>query len=238
MIARKIPIAAALMAGVMLLGGCEMLEQNKWTPQEPAAISIDEDGVVTEIIQETLDEAYYDAAELQNMITSEVKEYNDKNGEDTIIVKEMEAAEGKISLKMEYASAADYASFNNTEFYYDSIIGAQLSGYLFDVSYKKVSNGVVQGSSVSGSEVIKRMDKQVLILRAPMEVHVPGDVLFTSTNADVLAADVVNATGESKEDEEEEEGLILPSNAVYKVEDTTSFAEATAANRVYIIFDM
>lgn len=236
MIAKKIPIAAALMAGVMLLGGCEMLEQKKWTPQEPAAISIDEDGVITEIIQESLDEPYYDATELQNMITSEVKEYNDKNGEETIVVKELEAAEGKISLKMEYASAADYASFNNTEFYYGSVINAQLSGYLFDASYKKVSNGVVQGSSVSGSEAIKRMDKQVLILRAPMEVHVPGDVLFTSTNAEVLAADVVNATGESED--EEDEGLILPSNAVYKAEDDVSFAEATAANRVYIIFDM
>ena len=120
--------------------------------------------------------------------------------------------------------------------YYGSVINAQLSGYLFDASYKKVSNGVVQGSSVSGSEAIKRMDKQVLILRAPMEVHVPGDVLFTSTNAEVLAADVVNATGESED--EEDEGLILPSNAVYKAEDDVSFAEATAANRVYIIFDM
>ena len=235
MIAKKIPIAAALAAGVMLLGGCEMLEQNKWTPQEPAAISIDKEGVITEIIQDTLDESYYDAAELQNMITSEVEDYNAKNGEDSIVVKELEAADGKVSLKMEYASAQDYAEFNNTEFYYGSVINAQLSGYLFDVSYKKVSNGVVQGSTVSGSEVIKRMDKQVLVLRAPMEVHVPGKVLFTSTNAEVLAADVVNATGES---DNEAEGLILPSNAVYKAEDEASFAEAAAANRVYIIFDM
>ncbi len=236
MIAKKMPIAAALMAGVLLLGGCEMLEQNKWTPQEPAAISIDKDGVVTEIIQETLDESYYDAEELQNMINSEVEDYNAENGEDTIVIKKLEAAEGKVSLTMEYASASDYAAFNNTEFYYDTIIGAQLSGYLFDVSFKKVSGGVVQGASVSGSEVIKRMDKQVLILRAPMEVRVPGDVLFTSTNAEVLAADVVNATGES--DEEEDEGLVLPSNAVYKAEDDLSFAETTAANRVYIVFDM
>ncbi|MDO4321124.1 MAG: hypothetical protein Q4C61_01220 [Lachnospiraceae bacterium] len=236
MIAKKIPIAAALMAGMMLLGGCEMMEQKKWTPQEADAISIDEDGVITEIIQETLDQPYYDAAELQSRITSEVADYNAKNGEDAVSVKEMEAADGKINLKMEYASAQDYASFNNTEFYYGSVINAQLSGYLFDVSYKKVNGGVVQGSSVSGSEVIKRMDKQVLILRAPVEVHVPGEVLFTSTNAEVLAADVVNATGES--DDKEDEGLILPSNAVYKAEDDASFAEMAAANRVYIIFDM
>jgi hypothetical protein len=65
-------------------------------------------------------------------------------------------------------------------------------------------------------------------------VHVPGSVLFTSTNAEVLASNVVNATGESEEDVQE---LVLPSNEVYRSSDTHSFAEEEAENRVYIIFD-
>lgn len=234
MAAKKISIIAALAAGMMLLGGCEMLEQKKWTPQEPAAISIAEDGSITEIVQESLDEAYYNAAELEQMITDEVSAYNAKNGESSITVKKAELADGVFSLQMQYASAADYASFNNTEFYYGSMINAQLAGYLFDVSFKRVNDGVVEGSPVTGSEVIKQMGDQVLVLRAPMEVHVPGDVLFTSTNADVLASDVVNATGESQEKEEE---LILPSNAVYRGKEA-SYEEQKAAKRVYIIFEM
>ena len=231
---KKTGTAAVLAAGIVLLGGCEMLGQEKWEPQEAAAISIDEDGSITEFIHETLDEAYYNAAELQNMITSSVAEYTRTHGEESVAVKEYLAEEGKVSLTMEYATAEDYAEFNNTEFYYGSMINAQLAGYLFDVSYKRVNDGVVQGSPVSGSEVIREMDKQVLILRGPMEVHVPGNVLYTSTNAEVLSADVVNATGEQ---EDEEEGLLLPSNNVYKNEEST-FAEQTAASRVYIIFDM
>lgn len=234
MVAKKISMIAALAAGMMLLGGCEMLEQKKWTPQEPAAISIAEDGSITEIVQESLDESYYDAAELEQMITDEVSRYNAENGEGAITVQKAEFAEGVFRLQMQYASAADYALFNNTELYYGSMINAQLAGYLFDVSYKKVNDGVVQGSPVDGSEVIKQMGDQVLILRAPMEVHVPGNVLFTSTNAEVLAADVVNAIGETQEKKEE---LILPSNAVYKGREA-SYEEQEAAKRVYIIFEM
>lgn len=233
--AKKISVIAAAALGMMLLGGCEMLDQDTWEPQEPAAISIDKEGTITEIIQEKLDAAYYDAAELQNMVTSEVSDYNAQNGEDSVKVSKFEAADGSVKLTIEYASAKDYAQFNNVEFYYGSMINAQLEGYLFDVSYKKVRDGVVEGSSVSGSEVIKELAEQVLIVRAPLEVHVPGNVLYTSTNAEVLASDVVNATGKSSD--EDEEGLVLPSNTVYRGEKAT-FAEEAAANRVYIIFEM
>lgn len=234
MIGKRISMTAALIVGILLLGGCEKLGQSKWTPQEPAAVSIEKDGSVTEFIQDTLDADYYDASELENMINSGVNEYNSKNGEDSIVVKEFTAENGAVNLTMEYASAADYAQFNNTEFFYGSIIKAQLEGYLFDVSFKKVSNGVVQGDEVSGSEVIKSTDKMVLILRGPLEVQVPGDVLFTSANADMLASDVVNATGEQEETEHE---LVLPSNEVYRSGSSRSFAEEMTAKRVYIIFD-
>ena len=86
--AGKIAAVAALGLGVMLLGGCEMLDrQQKWEPQEDAAISISEDGVITEYVQDTLDESYYSASELEKMITSDVADYNSKHGENTIQVK-------------------------------------------------------------------------------------------------------------------------------------------------------
>lgn len=225
-------LLAVLAFGLILLSGCEMLERQSWQPQEPDAISIAADGSVTEIISDKLDAAYYSGTELEAMIQTEVSDYNAKHGEDTILIDKLEIEEGNVSLVLKYASAADYADFNNTEFFYGTIISAQLAGYLFDVPYKKVADGVVQGGIVEGSEVIRGMDRQVLVLKAPAEVRVPGEVLYTSTNAEVLAADVVNATGEQKE----EEGLVLPSSAVYKGEEA-SFTERSAASRVYIIFD-
>lgn len=225
--------AAALALWIMLLPGCGMLEQNTWEPKEPEAISIDADGSVTEMIRDTLDAAYYSASELEAMIHSEVAEYNVRHGEDSVAVEKLEIEGEQVDLVMKYASPEDFARFNNTEFFYGTVISAELEGYLFDVPYKQVSDGVVHGSALSGSEVIRQMDSQVLILRAPAEVRVPGEVLFTSANAEVLAADVVNATGSEPE---EEEGLVLPSNAVYRGPEA-SFAEKAAASRVYIIFD-
>ena len=86
-------------------------------PQEDAAISTSEDGVITEYVQETLDESYCSASELEKMITSDVADYNSKHGENTIQVKSYEASDdGKVHLVMEYATANDYAVFNNVEF--------------------------------------------------------------------------------------------------------------------------
>ena len=231
--AGKIAAVAALGLGVMLLGGCDMLDQQqKWEPQEDAAISIDEDGVITEYVKDTLDESYYSASELEKMITSDVADYNSKHGENMVQVKSYEASEdGKVRLEMEYA----YAAFNNVEFYSGSMINAQLEGYLFDGSFKKVKNGVVQGSNVSGSEVVKKMAAEVLIVTAPLEVHVPGKVLYTTSNAEVLASDDVNATGKTAE-EAADTGLELPSKQVYMGEEK-SFDEKAAASRVYIIYE-
>ncbi len=229
----KYAVAAALAACALLPGGCGMLDQKSWEPQESDAILVGEDGTITEYVHEKLDEAYYDAAELQNMITSEVNEYNSAHTAESVTVKEFGTEGQEVSLELVYASAEDFAAFNNVEFYYGSLINAQLSGYLFDVDYKKVINGVVQGSAFSGSEVIKEMDKEVMVVEAPLEVKVPGNVLYTSANADVLASDVVDANGEADQKEEE---LVLPSNAVYRGEEK-SFEEKAAANRVYIIFE-
>ncbi len=231
--AKKAGLLAALALGTSLLTGCEMLGLHSWQPQEPDAVSVAEDGSVTETVRDTLDKAYYSAAELETMIQTEVAQYNSVHGEDTIQIDTLETEDGVVNLVLKYATPEDFARFNNTEFFYGTVIHAQLEGYLFDVSYKKVENGIAQANPVSGSEVIRGMDKQVLILKAPMEVQVSGDVLYTSANAEVLAPDVVNATGEQ---EEEDSGLILPSNAVYKGEEA-SFTERSEANRVYIIFD-
>ncbi|MCD7819989.1 MAG: hypothetical protein LUH07_13235, partial [Lachnospiraceae bacterium] len=62
MTAERKTAAAVLCACAVLCGGCGMInkEQAEWTPQESDAISIASDGSVTEIVQETLDQSYYD----------------------------------------------------------------------------------------------------------------------------------------------------------------------------------
>lgn len=234
MTAKRRAVAAALLAAVLMLNGCEILEQQMaWTPQESDAISIAADGSVTEIVQETLDQSYYDLTELKTMIDSEVEAYNAENGEDSIKVETFTNDGNVVTLHIWFASADDYAAFNNVEFFCGSIISAQLDGYLFDTSFYRVEDGAVSGNTVSYSTVFEDMSANVLVVQAPMEVHIEdGNVIFISTNAEMISSDTVNANGE----QEESEALVLPSSKIYEGEETT-WAEQKEANRVYIIYE-
>ncbi|MCD7762954.1 MAG: hypothetical protein LUI14_07105 [Lachnospiraceae bacterium] len=239
MTAKRRAAAAGLLAAVTLLGGCSEVEQllggqTAWTPQESDAISIAADGSVTEIIRDTLDESYYDVSELESMINSEITEYNSEHGEDTILIETFENEGTDVTLKLWYSSAEDYAEFNNVEFFSGSIIGAQMAGYLFDTSFYQVENGVADETAVSSSRVFQNMSAQVVIVQAPMEVHVEeGTVIYISTNAEMLSSDTVDANGEQ---ENEGEVLVLPSSKLYEGEEV-SYEEEKLANRVYILYD-
>lgn len=229
--AKKKAVAAMFAAAVMLLGGCDIVNQTEWTPESSDAISIAADGSITEIVQETLDQSYYDVTELESMINTEVAEYNSEHGADSIKVEDFGNEGSTVTLKLWFSSAEDYAEFNNVEFYCGSIINAQLEGYLFDVSFYRVTEGEASGSAVSYTKVFEDMSATVVIVQAPMEVHFEdSDVTFISTNAGMLSADTVDASGE----QEETEALVLPSSKVYEGEETT-YAEQKEANRVYII---
>lgn len=222
MTGKKLAVIAVLCTGIMMAGGCSILNQEKeWTPQKSSAISVGSDGRITEYVKDTLDESYYSASELQSMIESEVSDYNSKNGENSVSMKDFQVNGKEIQLTMEYGQAEDYAQFNHTEFYYGSMINAQLAGYLFDVSYKEVKSGVAQSAAVSGTDVLKNMAAEVMVVTAPLEVHIPGTVLYTSENAQILSADDVYASGKSDDGSQEK-----------------SFEEKAADKRVYIIFDM
>ena len=199
---RKIWKAAVLISGIVLLTGCEKAAEEEWTPRESDAVSIDAEGKVTEYLSEALDQSYYSFEELNSMLNAEVAAYNKEHGEGAVTVEKAEQSGKKADLVITYASGEDFARFNNVEFYYGSMINAQLAGYLFDDSYHRVEDGVVQGSAVSGSEVLKNMADMVVVVQAPLEVHVPGTVSFTSTSGTVIASDTVVAKADGEEDDQ------------------------------------
>ncbi len=218
---KKVWKTAALASAAMALAGCQLIEEEAWTPREDAAISIDRKGKITEYLSEALDQPYYSFDELKSMLDEEVSEYNARHGEGSVAVELAEEEEGRVNLTISYASGEDYASFNNIEFYYGSMINAQLEGYLFDGSFKEIRDGVVVDEEVDGSEVFQDMSDTVVIVRAPLEVKVPGKVSFTSSNAGVIRSDAVVASGA------EEDGAVS----------VVSGDGQEDPNRVYIIFE-
>lgn len=210
-----------LASAAALLAGCRMTGEEAWTPGENAAISIDRKGRVTEYLSEKLDQPYYSFDELKSMLDGEAAEYNAAHGAECVTVTLAEQEGSQVKLVITYASGEDYALFNNVEFYHGSIINAQLEGYLFGGAFKEIKDGVVVGEKVDGSEVFHDMADTVVIVQAPLEVQVPGDVCFTSSNADVIRSDVVAASGA---DEDETVSVV-------------SGEDQEDPDRVYIIFE-
>ncbi len=231
---RGYTIAAGLCAAGMLLNGCSRKNQKAWMPQESDAISVASDGSVTEIVQESLDQAYYDQSELDSMIRSSVEAYNQENGGNAVKVVSFKTRNDTVTLELRYASGRDFADFNNVEFYQGSMLNAQLEGFLFDVPFYRIEDGEISGSTVDSGTVLKDLSAEVVIVQAPLEVHVDGDVTYTSTNAEMLSENTVSA--KKNEEGAGSTSLLLPSGSVHS-ETERSYEDQKKANLVYIIYE-
>lgn len=217
---RLAAIALGLLMSVALVGcgsGTPKIEK-----AEQSGIYLTEEGNVTVFLVETFDKEYYDAAELEQMILSEIEDYNAtaKAGETADITADNTAKEGEtaavqvidilspaeknasvsganadtITVQMEYASSADYTAFNGKVLFFGTIAQAETSGYPVKTDLK----------SVAGDEVLKKADasamseNHILIFEESIAVHVPYEVLYVSEGVTVDGKTVVFEETEGK----------------------------------------
>ncbi len=173
-------MAGLALAVSLMLTGC-----SGFTP-DTNGVSIDEKGVVTEFAREDFGQAYYDKEELENAIDTEVAVYNVNAGTDAVRKKSFRVKDGVAELRMTYATAEDYASFNGVDFYLGDIPGAVQAGYVFDKKFAPVSNGTVMlDSLVWGSGIMVGANYHTVALREQMLVKVPGTIRYVSENVRV-----------------------------------------------------
>lgn len=197
---KKITGAALVMIlCIGILSGC-----SKKTDVENSTIFIGKKGNIVSVDVESLDKEYYDAKELETYITEHVTEYTDKNG-DTIEKASFRIEEGIAKLQMKYNSFEDYARFNGIELYTGTIVAARAAGYDFDtefISVKKEKEGESKAASPSKEEILAEDDNHVVIIKANIDVKVPGTVLYVSAkDTQVTGKDTVSITGEGAGEE-------------------------------------
>lgn len=231
-------LAAVVLCGLML-SGCEMLEEKFSSEQAPTetTLKVEKDGTVTETVIDKLDQSYYNSGDLEAMINSSVSEYNQLHGADSVKVEEILWEGNQISLKMVYQSAADYGEYNNVKFYNGSMLGAEMEGYLFYNQFKKVEEGQAAGAAISNEEPIKHKEQQVLVTNSDHVVEVPGEVLYVSANGSPTGKKSVKRDAQTEW--AKEEGLVLPSSAVYveEKEDTALTQTDLEKTYLYIIYE-
>ncbi len=230
----EIGICAAAAAAACILTGCSMLDRvvgaDDWKSWKPTmtTLQVYQDGSLTETIIDTLDQSYYNADELQDMVARSVRLYNEEAGTDALTVTEYAASQQDLKLVIQYASGEDYRSYNQLVFFDGSVLEAEMEGFLFANSFRRVERGKVVQEEVPDGEALAHKEYRVTITDSGHAVQVPGKICYVSVNAEPVnshAARPLPEKTEEKAEKETDEGLVLPSSAVYRKPETVTETE-------------
>ena len=244
--------AKGLMAGALVLGvtlavtGCSVLDQvvgrddwKDWTPTQ-TSLQISAGGSVTESIFDTLDQNYYNADELQDLVARSVNSYNAEHGDHAISVPAYSAENGKIALTLVYRTPEDYASYNQVSFADGPMLDVQMSGITFPDTFLKANGSNLTDQGVSSDEALSHKEYSATVTVADHVVQVPGQIRYLSENAELVNSHVAQPKQQGETDAASETGLVLPSNAVYYgTEGETEEAEPAVKTQqlMYIIYE-
>lgn len=170
-------IAILSLTMMLCLSGCAVIEKTK-----ESTVTVNKQGVITQVLKEELPEERYSGEELSTTVTAQIEEYNYSAGGEKILLKKSEIAQGKATMILEYKTDEDYRAFNQVDFYAGNVKQAVKEKYSFAGDFvasdhKKVETGVIPDQC---------MEEQVMIIREPFAVKVPGEILYTSANMKIL----------------------------------------------------
>ncbi|WP_029321173.1 hypothetical protein [Butyrivibrio sp. AE3004] len=140
-----------------------------------SSIEIKKDGSVISTMVEDFNESYYSIDELREMTENEINAFVVSNGENTASLKSIDKDGEKVKLVIKFASASDYAHFNNETLVYETVSEARLSGQI-DV------NSLVDkdGNAIDSEKVDKLENKHVIISGSKNIISVPYKIKYVS----------------------------------------------------------
>ena len=235
-----LPCAVALTA--CLLTGCSTLDRiigadnwKEWTPTSNT-VQVGADGSVTELLFDTLDQNWYNGNELQDMIARSMNEYNEQHGAGAIQVTAYSDAGGNVNVTILYRTPEDYAVFNNVPFESGSMLDAEMAGCLFTGPFSVVEGSSITKENVDASEPLSHKEYRVVVSDGTHVVQVPGEIRYVSANGEPVnshAAQLSPETGQA----ESEEGLVLPSEKVWRPEQKEASAKEKDQALLYVIYE-
>lgn len=170
---------AIFLTVLLSLTGCGGIEKAK-----ESTVTVSDEGVVTEaLIEEFLSEDY-DETELEKSIREMVDIYNTESGKDAVKIMKIQVKEGEATALLQYESDEVYREFNQVDFFTGTVGQAKEEGFTFtetfqDTEGKEVASGIIPDSCT---------DQQLVIVREPLNVLVPGKILYVSNNMKILSS--------------------------------------------------
>ncbi|MDO5541126.1 MAG: hypothetical protein Q4F83_13850 [Eubacteriales bacterium] len=173
-------LAAVVLCIICILTGC-----SGFSP-EVTGVSINKKGRITQVVRENFDKDYYSKKEVESEISAGIKAYNESVGSKCVKKTGFSVKNDVAVLRMTYASAKDYADFNNIGFYLGDILGAVQAGYAFEGKFLEVSGGKVKETDpIWGSQIMSGKNYKTIVIEEAMLVEAPGDIKYVSENMKV-----------------------------------------------------
>ncbi|MBQ4307809.1 MAG: hypothetical protein II759_04455 [Lachnospiraceae bacterium] len=172
---------AAACAAAFFLVSCG----RKDSPRQESTVVVSRNGAFSVTSVESFDESLYSREELEQRIDEELKALSTADGEKSSVeFVKLEVKNGKAALLMNYDSASDYASFNDTVAYFGTVHYASLEGY--DLSpLLSVPSQVESDVLLSSAELERLGNHSLVIISEPVLVELPSDIMYCTENARV-----------------------------------------------------
>ena len=172
--------AAALLlaaAALFALAGCGFEKEADVT-----TLFVDKEGVLTQLLIEPLEDGSYTQSDLTAYINYEVDSYNKEHGEDSIIREESSISGRFVTIRLTYASAEDYARFNQVPCFQGTLAEAQAEGYSFNATFLNKDNASLKGVVVLEEDP----EYKILIIQEPGQIKVDGTIMYVSEEVTIL----------------------------------------------------
>lgn len=139
-------------------------------------ILIKSDGEIRAAIVEKFDKDYYDLSELSEFVKKEVDSYNNKVGEEEVLIDDVVIKGNRAIVILTYSGMEHYSGFNNVRaasFNADvESIPLELPEEVLNIKNKK---------PVSLDSVLEGKNR-VLVLYEPYDIHIEGKIKYYSSN--------------------------------------------------------
>jgi len=166
----------------VFLTGCGDAKYDTYT------ICFEKEGAITEYVVEDFDTSLYNFDEFKAQAEEEVNNYN-AVASAAVKMSNVELADNKVSLKMEYPSDDAFYDMNAEPLFYGTVASALKAGY----SLMTPLYSTADGSLVAPSELQQMGESRIVIFNTAADVNTYKDIAYTSDNV-VLGDDHTHAT--------------------------------------------
>lgn len=228
---------------VLLLIVAGVYLYKKWEARydsDTSVVFILKDGKVVSNDVIAFDTNKYSQTELGQFIEETIDTYNDANGKDSVVQKELVVENNIASLILTYADVDTYTDFCGTELFVGSISEAVAAGYKFEGKFASIVDGKAIESSVD--KFYGQSELKVAVIKANTKISVEGEIMYLSAEnvAEfgenwIVTKNGCNLLSSGKVEESEKESETETENVDGSVSDTEPEPETETSTE--IIFD-